>query len=215
MKSLLPSLSSPEELEHSALIAKSDFIDNRIAAEEVWSKFYDEAFENSRKIVLTILSRTDNLTNLINHPELIVEEKLLSTLRYMQRPSVSADDFSLLSEINTSSASKVQDSDLAGPALQYVRRTLNLKLFPWLCRESLDPTLDEINAAACAVSAIIADQRTKTAMRNRPSRSQEKDVREALIRIGFHQIPARSIKVLSDFPAPMELFSSETALDGA
>lgn len=151
----------------------------------------------------------------MNHPELLAEEKLLSTLRYMQRPSVSADDFSILSGANTSSTAKLHDPDLAGPALQYLKRTLNQKLFPWLGRNCPDPTPEEISAAACAISAIIADQRTKTAMRNFPSRSQEKEVREALVRIGFREIPVRAVKVLADFPAPMELFSSETAVDGA
>lgn len=197
------------------LLPKENSSTTGLHQKKKWSKFYDEAFEESQAMVLKIFHRTNNLSDLTNHPELLVEEKILSTMRYMQRPSVSANDFSILSGTNTSSAIKLHDPDLAGPALQYIKRTLNLKLFPWLCRDSCSPTLEEIHAATYAVSAIIADQKTKTAMRNRPSRSQEKDLRDALIRIGYREIPVKAVKSLDDFPAPMELFSSETAAAGA
>ncbi len=190
------------------------FVDARREEEGRCADFYDLSFEEAAATAKAIFAETDGLRSLSDAPRMLSRPGVLGVLRYMQRPSVSEDDFKSLSGIGAVTLARHSDEDNARQGLAYVKRTLNLKLFPWLA-ENRAPSKAELEKAGAAVAALVADQRTKTQMRNSPSRRQETTVRELLKSIGYREVPAREVLTPRDFPAEDEVFSREAKVGEA
>ena len=202
------------ELAESAAIAGEHFKQTRTDAEASTAAFYDSAFDTAYAEIEHVLSTTGQLSNLEAMAAQLFEEGYLDVLRYMERPTVSSDDFKKLSETNTTAKGRLSQPGNAALAMEYLLRNLNTRVFPWF-GSGVDPTESELNAAKHAVAALVADQKTKTMLRNKQSQSQEEAVRRALIDgAGYRMVKARDFRMLSDGPKPGEIFHKETSIDG-
>lgn len=211
---LAPAALSREEMSDVAATARKGFVEGRVASERQWSEFYDEAFAKACEQFDGIMVATDDLTDFLARAPGLFAAGYLDTLRYMCRPTVSADDFKNVSGTGTVAPSRLSQPDVAQEAAVFLLRTLNGRLFPWLERGER-PKEADLAAARCAVAALIADQRTKTAMRTAPSHSQERAVRAALTTYAhFETVPAHDIATLGDAPRPGQVFSREASVGG-
>lgn len=203
------------ELVEMSLTMTEDFVRARHEAENHLAERYHESFEKALKDVEAVFKRTEALRSLSSESgqELLISG-YLQTLRNMCRPTVSEDDFKNLSDTGTVSASKFSDIGLSQSALDYLERNLNRDIFSWLDADTA-PTDSERHAAAVAVAALAAEQKTKTLMRGSSSKRQEQAVREALIaRCGLKSVASKSFELLSNGPGKGELFDRETLVAG-
>lgn len=209
-----PALLSREEMDEVARAARQSFREERIAKERLWSESYSAWFDEALSRAEHVLAATSNLKRLEGSMADLLAEGYLDILRYMTCPTVSSDDFKNVADVGTLSAQKLASPDLAGKAASYLCRNLNLSLFPWM-KGSTEPCEEDVAAASKAVAALVADQKTKTAMRNEPSRSQEETVRRVLVkRADFELVPSHDISTLADAPRPGQVFDKETSVGG-
>ncbi|PJM78424.1 XamI family restriction endonuclease [Bifidobacterium scaligerum] len=203
-----------EELEAAAARAGDHFKCMRAESESSTAEYYNSVFDQAYSEVEYILSSTDQLRNLADMATQLFEEGCLDTLRYMERPTLSADDFKKLSETNTDAKGKLSQPETAVMAMDYLRRNLNTRLFPWLDSD-VAPADSDLIAAKCAVAALVADQKTKTMLRNKQSHAQEEAVRAALVNdAGYTKVAAHDFRMLAEGPKPGEVFHKETSIDG-
>lgn len=202
------------ELAKAADAAAEHFKRTRRNDEEKTAAFYNAAFDEAYAQIGHILSCTGQLSNLEDMAARLFGDGYLDTMRYMERPTVSADDFKKLSETNTTAKGKLGQPENAALAMEYLLRNLNTRLFPWV-DDGAEPTENDLNAARHAVAALVADQKTKTMLRKSQSHSQEEAVRTALIDgAGYRMVKAQDFRMLSDGPKPGEMFHKETSIDG-
>lgn len=203
-----------EELESAAFLASDHFKRMREEAESSVAAYYNSVFDHTYSELEQILSSTNQLRNLEDMAAQLFGDGYLDTLRYMERPTLSSDDFKKLSETNTSASSKLSQPENAALAMEYLLRNLNTRLFPWF-DSGESPTDSDLHAAKHAVAALVADQKTKTMLRNRQSQTQESAVREALIAdAGFTEVEAHDFRMLAQGPEPGQVFHKETSIDG-
>ncbi|KFI91238.1 restriction nuclease [Bifidobacterium saguini DSM 23967] len=203
-----------EELEEAASLAGDHFKRTRTEAESDIADYYNSVFDHAYDEIEHILASTNQLQDFESMAARLFGDGYLDTLRYMERPTLSADDFKKLSATNTDARSKLSQPENAALAMEYLLRNLNTRIFPWFDRGAA-PTDSDLNAAKHAVAALVADQKTKTMLRNRQSHTQEEAVREALIRdAGFTMVKAHDFRMITQGPKPGEVFHKETSIDG-
>ena len=179
------------------------------------SATYHRYFVQALQAAERVLGETNDLLDLQESGKPLLMEGLLYVLRAMDRPTVSEDDFKSLSDAGTASRTRFRDDALAGSALEYLSRNLNMDVLPWI-EDGRSPREDERKAACIAVAALIADQRTKTALRGNSSHSQEEDVRRALVeRCGMEPIANKDFDIDKDGPLPGQVFTGETRVAGS
>lgn len=94
------------------------------------------------------------------------------------------------------------------------RWPLNTDIFPWV-ETGKQPTDEQKHAACVAVSALIADQKTKTLMRGQSSHAQEKTVRDTLVsECGMSLVDGHDFTTIPGAPNPGEVFKRETKVNG-
>ncbi len=93
MKLVVPEVYADEELQLQARKARQAFVEARQQEESRCADFYDRSFEEAAAIASSIFEETDGLRSLSDSPRMLCRPGVLSVLRYMQRPSVSEDDF--------------------------------------------------------------------------------------------------------------------------
>lgn len=204
------------ELGTAAELAEEHFKRTREAEESQTADFYDRAYDEAYDRIEHVISSTNNLAEdeLISMASQLFGEGYLETLRYMERPSLSDDDFKKMSGTNTNSRKGLSDQNTAQKAMRYLLRNINTKIIPWY-GQNRKPTESDLLAAKRSVSALIADQKTKTMLRSTQSRKQEQHVRDALVRdAGFQIVPAHPFNTLREGPQPGILFDKETSIDG-
>lgn len=211
---LMPRVYTVEELGELSKASTDRFVSDRHRAEEELSSHYHDCFEKSYDDISRALYQTDNLFALKNKGQPLLIDGLLSILRNMDRPTVSEDDFKSLSDTGTAAASRFQDEQLSSAALEYLARNLNMDIFPWI-EAGEQPTDKQKHAACVAVSALIADQKTKTMLRGQSSKAQKKTVRDTLVNeCGMRIVDGHDFAMLPDAPNPGEVFKRETKVDG-
>lgn len=211
---ILPTRYTDEELNEIAVRLTSEFVAKRSGDENDLADFYHKRFDQAKMETELILDRTEDLTQLAEKGRPLLLEGLLPTLRSMTRPTVSDDDFKNLAATGTSAPSRFADESLASFALEYLSRNLNLDLFPWL-GTGLEPTPGQRQAACVAVAALIADQKTKTSMRGKASKTQEGEIRAMLQeRCGMEAVTGADFSIIQKGPAPGEIFTRETKVAG-
>ena len=210
-----PKTYSDSELEALSRRMVAEFVRNRHDAEARLAERYHLAFAEAKASAVEVFEKTGDLKNLFTAGQELLAGGYLQTLRNMSRPTVSEDDFKKLSSTGTASARKFEDSELSAVALNYLGRNLNQDLFPWL-KGSAEPTDFEREAAVVAVAALVADQKTKTAMRGISSKQQELAVRQKLIDgCGMVVVDGdKSFDYLKDGPKPGQVFARETKVAG-
>ncbi len=210
----MPRIYTVGELEKLSKAGTDRFVLDRRRAEEELSSHYHDCFEESYAAVSRVLSQTDNLFSLERKGQPLLIDGLLAVLRNMDRPTVSEDDFKNLADTGTAAASRFRDEQLSSAALEYLARNLNADIFPWI-ETGEQPTDKQKHAACVAVSALIADQKTKTRMRGQSSHVQENMVRDTLVsECGMQVVNGRDFTVTSGAPKPGEVFKRETLVSG-
>ena len=210
----MPRLYDEGELCAMAARLTAEFVEERRRSEEALAAFYHDAFVKALESVDAVLDRTGDLTRLREDGARLLAEGMLPTLRNMDRPTVSEDDFKSMSDVGTTAPSRFEDDEAAAAALEYLDRNLNKDLFPWLGR-GVRPSAEQRHAARVAVAALMAEQRTKTEMRGASSKVQEGAVRQALVDgCGMALTDGPSFNLVSEGPRPGEVFRRETRVAG-
>lgn len=211
---LEPPIYSESELKQSAQLAIEDFRIQRTNDEIALATYYSRAFHKAFADVQYVFNATDNLTRLAKGLQMLLTDGYLGILRYLCRPTVSDDDFTNLSGVATRARSSLGSNENVQRTAGFLNRNLNEDLFPWLVSGQAVSEPDLL-AAKRAVAALIAEQQTKTAMRGKASKAQEKEVRTIIQeRCGYKVIPSRSFNIIREAPNPGELFDRETTVAG-
>lgn len=214
MKYTHPPIYTFSQLEEATKKSKEQFKRERALTEKRWSAFYTDVFNETLKDVDEIFSLTNSLVDFKENCCSLLQEGKLNTLRYMCRPTVSADDFKNLSETYTTSPRKLSRPQEAAKAGEFLERNLNDDVFPWL-KNKTAPTDADLLAAKRAVASLVAEQKTKTEMRNKSSKTQEEAVREALVeQCDYKGIEGADFDGQINAPQPGQFFLKETKVAG-
>jgi hypothetical protein len=177
---------------------------------------YGDIFDRVRGVFEDLLENTIDLTQVDRRAlDILTDADLMAGFRYLAGPPISMDDLRTLVDTNSLSATRLRaDPDLVRRVVETVFQGLDHRRFPWV-RDNRDPTPAEKEAAILASAALAAMRGVETKRRNEGKASQEDLVRQALLRIGFEQIPLpnRSAPTLTQAPQPGQ-FSGEASLAG-
>lgn len=170
-------------------------------------------FDEYQSVVEELLESTVDLSQIDDHlVSVLTAPKTLEAFRYLAGPPISDDDLKVLAEAVLTRTKLTNDEAMRGRIRSIVMSGLDRRRFPWV-NDGREPTEVERASAVVASAALIATQRLQTKRRSEGRREQETAVKEALKTIGFTEVAARTMSVLSDAPAPGE-FCSESSLGG-
>ncbi|HEX2391922.1 MAG TPA: XamI family restriction endonuclease [Solirubrobacterales bacterium] len=188
---------SDEELEVDRRAAIARFRDERL--QEPLEQ-YLETFDTYRGVVEDLLETTVDLTKL-SPPDVqvLTDPDLLLALRYLAGPPISQDDLKELAEASLAPSRLASDSDMALRVVETILTALDRRRFPWVA-EGREPEPAEREAAALASAALIATQRLSTERRSSSKDAQEQAVADALVGVGFAEVPTRTIQTLDKAP---------------
>ena len=163
---------------------------------------YLEQFDSFRGTLEELIEGTVDLSLLRDQAaEQLSQADVLTAVRYLAGPPVSADDLKELAGEGVSLARTrlLRDPEMAKLVVDTVLLGLDRIRFPWM-GEDREPTDAEREVAVIATAAMIATQRVQTARRNEAKEEQEEAVAEVLKQNGFTQVPTRAIHNISHFP---------------
>lgn len=125
---------------------------------------------------------------------------MLTSVRYLAGPPISADDLKVISKTDSLAPSRIiSDPEMARRVIDTIMLGLDRRRFPWVS-EDREPTDAERETAIVATAALIATQKVQTWRRNKAKVEQEEAVAEVLTQNGFTQVPTRAIHNISHFP---------------
>ncbi len=132
----------------------------------------------------------------------VSDEHLLTALRYLGAPPISADDLETLIDNSLASTRIAANPEHAKAVRDVIRHILDPKRFPWVYKNR-KPTAQEKNAAILASSVVAATQRVQTARRSDEKALLEGAVKTLLVNMEFQQVSTRhnGIQVLRDAPS--------------
>ncbi len=163
---------------------------------------YLTAFDHYRENVEVLLKSTGNLSRITSQAvEVLTNPGLLDAFRHLAGPPISKDDLATLAEATLSPQRLQEDSELAQRVVQLVLLGLDRRRFPWVI-EGRGPSETEKEAAVLASAALLAANRAATQRRGEGKRLQEEAVRQFLLQSGLAEAPRRTIRTMSDAPAP-------------
>lgn len=162
---------------------------------------YLDAFEVSRDAIETLLESTLDLTELLDRAvDVLSDAQLLSAVRYLAGPPISADDLLTLADDASLTPSRLRaDPEMAKKVIGVVLLGVDRERFPWLS-ENREPTEAERYAAVVATSALLAQRSVMTGRANESKDEQEQAVKDALKSWQFEEVPRRAIPNLSEAP---------------
>ncbi len=205
-------ISSRERLETDRQIAIEAFITERMKEP---LQAYVAAYDRIEKLVTALLIGTVDLTRLKESArEILSSPEMISALRYVPGPPISADDLkTLVSPQALQPKALSLDDDLSRRLIETIIAGLDRKRFPWIT-EQRQPTDTERYAAIVATTALMATQQLATSRRNEGKAAQEMGVRNVLVVAGLKEVPARTIDTMRDVPKPGEFCGNECKLGG-
>jgi len=162
---------------------------------------YLEAFEVSRDAIDTLLESTVDLTELLDKAvDVLSDADLLSAVRYIAGPPISADDLKTLADDASLTPSRLRaDPDMAKRIIEVVLLGVDRGRFPWLT-EDREPTEAERQAAVIATAALLAQRSVMTGRANESKDEQEKAVKDRLVAASFTEVARRTINNMSEAP---------------
>jgi XamI-like restriction endonuclease len=174
------------------------FRDRRI--EEPLEQYLD-AFEVSRDAIDTLLESTVDLAELLDKAvDVLSDADLLSAVRYLAGPPISADDLKTLVDDASLTPSRLRaDPDMAKRIIAVVLLGVDRGRFPWLS-EDREPTEVERQAAVIGTAALLAQRSVMTGRANESKDEQEKAVRDRLVAASFTEVARHTINNMSEAP---------------
>jgi hypothetical protein len=162
---------------------------------------YLELFDKYQGVFEELLETTVDLSKLHEKGiDVLTDDRLLETLRYVAGPPISTDDLKTIAETGTLNKTKLRDDPvLTTKIVDLILLALDRRRFPWVS-EDRDPTEAEKLASVIASAALIATQRLSTARRHEGKRAQEQRVEDALLGKGFRKVPTRHIHTFHHAP---------------
>ncbi len=171
-------------------------------------------FDRVQDVLDDLIEGTVDLTELEDRAlDILTDPAKLEVFRYLAGPPVSEDDLKTLADAGSIAPRTLrQDPELVRRLVAMIRDGIDRRRFPWIT-EGRQPSEAERSAAVLASAALIATRRTETNRRNEGKRTQEEQVRQALIDHGFGEvrIPGNRIDTLAEAPQPGE-FCREVTL---
>lgn len=176
---------------------------------EAFNEFYDAA----RISVENVLEQTVDLSTLrAEAPALLLDPEARIVLRYLSGPPTSEDDLATVAGTSISPAAIRKDAAIAAQVAEIILPALDRNRFPWVA-ENREPTETERKAAIVATAALMANRKVMTDRAHAAKRAQERKVKDALLEIGFTEVPTRKVTTLSRAPRPGE-FCGEAEFGG-
>jgi hypothetical protein len=162
---------------------------------------YLEAFELKRDAIDNLLESTVDLTTLLDKSvEVLSDAELLSAVRYLAGPPISADDLMTLADDASLTPARLRaDPAMARRVVEVVLLGLDRGRFPWLSEER-EPTEAERQAAVVATAALLASRLVMTGRANEGKEEQEKAVKNRLVQANFTEVPTRAISNIDEAP---------------
>lgn len=154
---------------------------------------YLENFAHYRAAIERLLQTTDDLASLAAQAsDVLADEDLFYTARYLAGPPVSADDLRVLADARLTPASIRTDPESARRAVETILRGLDRERFAWVA-ERREPSAAERRIAVVATGALIASQRVRTGRQTDAPQRQEALVKSRLAEAGFVEEQPRPI----------------------
>ena len=152
---------SEEEFQRDRLEAIANFRHERL---EEPLEAYLELFDKYQGVFEELLEATVDLSALHEKGlDVLTDDRLLETLRYVAGPPISTDDLKTIAETGTLNKNKLRnDPALTNKIVDLILLALDRRRFPWIS-EDRDPTEAEKLASVIASAALIATQRLSTA----------------------------------------------------
>ncbi|MGO0605523.1 XamI family restriction endonuclease [Brevibacterium linens] len=175
---------------------------------------YLEQFDSFRGTLEDLIEGTVDFSQLrAQAAELLTDADVLTSVRYLAGPPISADDLKeLAGDVSLAPTRIKADSEMAKRIVETILLGLDRVRFPWV-GEDREPTDAEREIAIISTAAMIATQKVQTARRNEAKDEQEEAVAAILKQNGFTQVPTRVIQNVSHFPDPGE-FCQESDFGG-
>lgn len=170
---------------------------------------YASAFQRLRPQVEATFAATGDLGTW--QPDLLVNQPaLVSPMRYLIAPLISADDLETLVEGRT--RNKRISTDVAARVTTLVEASLDPIRYPWL-RAGRDPSDAERRSAIDWTTGVWASEQVRTARKTESSRRQEAAVATLLRELGYEHSGKRRFTALDELPRGS--FGGEAVLAGA
>lgn len=197
---------SAAELDAWRTAALADFVAQR---GREGTEAYAAAFRRLRPLVEQVFAATDDLRSW--SPQLLLEHPaLVSPMRYLIAPLISADDLDTLVEGRT--RNKRIDAGVAERIVTLVESGLDPVRYPWLV-ERRGASDQERSSAIEWTTGVWASEQVRTARKTESSRRQEAAVADLLRNVGYEYGPHRRMTALDDMPRGT--FGGEAVLAGA
>lgn len=204
----LPPVWNDEQLEVDRIRAKGLFREERMR--EPLEEYLDQ-FEDAQHAFEDLLATSVDLTQLSNKAlDIVTNKRLMTALRYLPGPPVSADDLKVLAETSLAQKHLRSNPDLGLKIVETILIGLDRRRFPWLSAgQEREATDEERASAVLASAAVLATRRVETIRRNLGKQNQEQRVKDTLAGAGFTAVKIKKIDHLSKAPKPGE-FCGET-----
>lgn len=206
----LPPVWNDEQLAIDRVRAKQLFREERMR--EPLEEYLDQ-FEDAQDAFEDLLATSVDLTQLSEKGlEIVREPRLLTALRYLPGPPISADDLKVLAETTLARKHLASNNELALAIVKTILLGLDRRRFPWLAvgRER-EPTEEERSSAILASAALLATRRVETIRRNLGKQNQEEKVKATLRTAHFEEVKIKRIDHPTNAPKP-GAFCGETQL---
>jgi hypothetical protein len=204
---------SAEQLAQDAVLGIWDFRQRRMREP---LEQYLRTFAEYREVVAALLAGTGDLRELSERAgTFLTDPNMLTAVRYLASPAISADDLKTLAEVTLTPARLRSDPEMAQRVVACVLLGLDRARFPWIA-QGRPPTESEREAAVVSTTSLIATQRVQTDRRNTAKDEQEGAVAARLLELGFTEVERRHVRNTLDLPGPGEfcgesLFGSRKA----
>ena len=179
-----------QRLDADRLLAVGQFRSERISESLA---AYLESFAHYRNAIERLLQTTHDLVDLAARAsDVLADEDLFYTVRYLAGPPVSTDDLRVLADAQLTPASVRSDPESALRAVETILRGLDRERFVWVA-EQREPSPEERRIAVVATAALIASQRVRTGRQTDAPQRQEALVKSRLSDSGFVEVQPRPI----------------------
>ena len=162
-------------------------------------------FDRVQDVLDDLIESTVDLTRLNDQAlEILTDPAKLEGFRYLAGPPISEDDLKTLADTRSIAPQVLRaNPELVARIVATIRDGIDRRRFPWIT-EGREPTQSERDAAVLASAALIATRRTETARRSEGKKTQEAQVRLALLEQGFREVPIAGnwIATLAEAPRP-------------